>query len=86
MAKLDRVDFAYIDGNHRKEPTLNYFNWLLEKSHEQTILIFDDIHWSNEMDKAWQLIKSNDKVSVTIDLFHLGLFSLEKNKLSKILC
>ncbi|MBL4625841.1 MAG: class I SAM-dependent methyltransferase [Flavobacteriales bacterium] len=80
LAKLDQVDFLYVDGNHRKEPTLNYFKQLLEKSHNDTILVFDDIHWSAGMHGAWNEIKASKEVSVTIDLFYLGIVFLRKEQ------
>ena len=80
LAQLDDLDFVYIDGNHRKEPTLSYFKQLLEKSHNDTILVFDDIHWSSGMEAAWNEIKANKQVSVTIDLFYLGIVFLRKEQ------
>ena len=67
------IDMAFIDGNHRKEPTLRYFEQLLQKINQPSILIFDDIHWSKEMEAAWQQIKDHPDVLLTIDLFFTGL-------------
>jgi predicted O-methyltransferase YrrM len=64
---------AFIDGNHRREPTLNYFGQILAAANNDSLLIFDDIHWSAEMEQAWEEIKKHPKVTVTIDLFFLGL-------------
>ena len=72
ISQLSLIDLAYIDGNHRYEPTINYFNQFLSKSHNQTILVFDDIHWSAEMEKAWEEIKLHPSVQYTIDIFFLG--------------
>jgi predicted O-methyltransferase YrrM len=66
------MDLAFIDGNHRYQPTMNYFHRLLTKTHANTILIFDDIHWSADMEKAWQEIKDHPSVQYTIDIFFLG--------------
>jgi predicted O-methyltransferase YrrM len=70
---LTTIDFVFVDGNHRKEPTLNYFNQLLPKTRAETILVFDDIHWSREMEEAWQVIKSHSSVKCAIDLFFIGI-------------
>lgn len=67
------IDFAYIDGNHRKEPTLWYFELLLKKVHDNSILVFDDVHWSKEMEEAWEQIKAHPAVTLTIDLFFIGI-------------
>lgn len=70
---LDKIDYAFFDGNHKKEPTLEYFEKCLPKAHESSLFIFDDIHWSDEMEEAWEAIKKHPRVSVTIDLFFIGL-------------
>lgn len=73
LSKLDTVNFAFIDGNHRKEPTLNYFQQLISHSTGTSILVFDDIHWSAEMEESWQIIKQHPQVTLTIDLFFIGI-------------
>jgi predicted O-methyltransferase YrrM len=73
LSKLHKIDLAFIDGNHRKEPTLDYFAQLLKHSINTTILIFDDIHWSAEMEAAWATIQLNPAVTLTIDLFFIGI-------------
>ena len=70
---LDKLDFVFVDGNHQKDATLKYFEWCLPKVHENTMLIFDDIYWSQGMKEAWNEIKAHPKVTVTIDLFWIGL-------------
>jgi len=81
LADIDKIDFAFVDGNHRKEPTINYFHQLLEKSHEYSIFIFDDIHWSKDMEEAWEHIQQHPAVTLTIDLFFIGLvFFRKENK------
>jgi hypothetical protein len=62
---------------------MQYFNLLLTKSDEQTILIFDDIHWSSEMEKAWEEIKADPRLSLTIDLFYIGIVFLKKGNKEK---
>ena len=72
------IDLAYVDGHHQKEPTLQYFHWLLSSIHEDSILIFDDIHWSKEMEEAWEEIKSNGAITLSIDLFFIGIVFVKK--------
>ena len=80
LNEVDTIDFAFFDANHRKEPTLNYFNLCLSKAHEQSLFIFDDIHWSYEMEEAWEEIKAHPKVLITIDLFFIGLVFFRTNQ------
>ena len=73
-----KIDLVFIDGNHRKEPTERYFHWLLPHVHNDTILIFDDIHWSPEMESAWAAIRSHESVRCSVDLFYIGLVFFRK--------
>jgi predicted O-methyltransferase YrrM len=73
LSVFPSVDFVFADGNHRLEPTLRYFHQLLDKINPHSILIFDDIHWSREMEEAWAQIKTNDAVRCSIDLFFIGI-------------
>lgn len=70
---LPQLDFVFVDGNHQKEATIKYFEWCLPKVHENTMLIFDDIYWSKGMKEAWAQIKAHPQVTVTVDLFWIGL-------------
>jgi len=76
LNKLGSIDFAFVDGNHRAAPTLHYFEQLLQKANRPSILVFDDIHWSAEMESAWLQIKRHPAIMLSIDLFFLGLVFL----------
>ncbi|MCF8308169.1 MAG: class I SAM-dependent methyltransferase [Bacteroidales bacterium] len=78
MEQMPRIDLVYIDGNHTKEPMLEYFNMLLPHVHNDTIFVLDDIHWSGEMTKAWDIIRNNEQVTLSIDLFRMGIIFLKK--------
>jgi predicted O-methyltransferase YrrM len=73
ISGLASVDFAFIDGNHRQKPTERYFNQLLPVLNNNSIIIFDDIHWSKEMEQAWKSIQQHPAVCCTIDLFFIGI-------------
>ncbi len=75
-------DLIYVDGNHDKERTLEYFEQLLPHIHNDSVIIFDDIYWSKSMTEAWQKIASHLNVTVSIDSFYWGLvfFRKEQNK------
>ncbi len=80
LAKKTKLDLVFFDGNHRKQPTLDYFNQCLQKAHEGSMFIFDDIYWSDEMKQAWEEIKKNDRVTVSIDLFFMGIIFFRKEQ------
>jgi predicted O-methyltransferase YrrM len=73
LAQMPAVDLAFIDGNHKAEPTVRYFRDMLPKTHPSSIIIFDDIHWSDGMEAAWKEIKKHESVKLTIDLFFFGI-------------
>lgn len=76
LSNLVQLDLAFIDGNHRKEPTIDYFKQLLEHCNPSTILVFDDIHWSAAMEEAWDIIRDYPAVTLSIDLFFIGIVFL----------
>lgn len=78
LDKLEKIDFVFFDGNHKEEPTLQYFEKCLTKIHNNTIFVFDDIYWSKEMTSAWQTIKANKRVTITLDIFEMGIVFFRK--------
>ena len=64
---------VFIDGNHRKDPVIRYFNEIAAISGSNTVIIVDDINYSGEMAEAWNELKLHDKVTVSIDLFRMGI-------------
>ena len=66
-------NLIYFDGNHSKTATLDYFELLLPTVTNDSVWIFDDIHWSSAMEEAWEMIKNHEKVKVTIDTFQWGI-------------
>ncbi len=79
LKELKSIDLIFFDGNHRKAPTLQYFEEALEFANENSVFIFDDIYWSTEMLEAWEILKENDQVSLSIDLFSMGLLFFTKD-------
>lgn len=83
LGGLGDIDFIFFDGNHRKAPTLNYFEQCLAVSTTSSVFVFDDIHWSDEMEDAWDLIKKHPQVTITIDLFFVGLVFFRKEQVKE---
>lgn len=75
-----KIDFVFIDGNHQEKATIEYFETLLPKVHENTLMIFDDIYWSRGMQNAWEQIKNHPQVTLTIDLFWIGLVFFKSDR------
>lgn len=83
LNSIQKIDLLYIDGNHKYEPTLHYFELALKKKHEHSVFIFDDINWSEEMQKAWEEIKNHPEVTLTLDLFYVGIVFFRKEQKEK---
>jgi predicted O-methyltransferase YrrM len=82
LNEIGKIDLLFIDGNHRKDATLQYFNTCIPYLHKDSVVIFDDIRWSDEMFEAWLDICGNTKVFLSLDFFRMGVVFL-KDKLKK---
>lgn len=83
LKSLQKLDYLFVDGNHRMEPTLAYFNQCLAYAHEDSVFVFDDIHWSAGMEQAWKAIQQHPSVTLTIDLFFFGVVFFRKENREK---
>jgi len=75
---LHRIDFVFIDGNHQYKPTIKYFEQCLPKAVNDTIFVIDDIHWSEGMESAWQYICNHPAVTLSVDIFFMGVVFVKK--------
>lgn len=75
-----KFDLIYFDGNPQKKATLTYFEKALSWAHNDSIFIFDDIHWSKETEAAWEDIISHPAVKVSIDSFFWGIIFFRKEQ------
>lgn len=73
LDQLQVLDFAYFDGNHRQAPTLAYFEQCLRYAQAKTVFVFDDVHWSEDMEAAWRQIQQHPRVTLTLDFWGLSL-------------
>lgn len=78
LKKIKQIDLAFFDANHKEEPTIRYFEKCLKFKAENSCFVFDDIYWSVEMKNAWERVKSHDEVSISIDLFFVGIVFFRK--------
>jgi predicted O-methyltransferase YrrM len=74
---IRKIDLAFIDANHSYKPTIKYFNWLITKTHPRSIIIIDDIHYTKEMQNAWNEIKHHPLVYGSADLYRCGIIFLD---------
>lgn len=83
LQALQQVDFLLLDGDHRKGASWHYFEQCLEFAQETSVFVIADIHWSEEMEQAWARMQAHPRVSLSVDLFHLGLLFFRSEPLQK---
>ena len=78
-----RVDVAYVDANHTYEATIRYADFLLSRLNTKGVLAIDDIHYSEEMERAWAELKNDQRVTTSMDLYHIGLLFVDPHYLKR---
>lgn len=73
LSKIEKLDVVFIDANHQKAALLHYFETILPKCNEETVFIIDDIYWSEDMQDAWQILKNDTRVKISVDIYDFGL-------------
>lgn len=71
--KMSSLDLVFFDGNHRKEALIDYVHYCLPYTTDQSIFVFDDIKSSPEMKEAWDYIQNLEAVSISVDLYRMGI-------------
>jgi predicted O-methyltransferase YrrM len=79
----NNFDFIYVDGNHTEAATLRYFDWIKATATENTIVVFDDIYWSMGMTEAWQVIKKDTSISLTLDFYKFGMVFFKSDRVKQ---
>ena len=79
LSESIKFNIIFIDGNHKKEPTLEYFYKLKSKLSDSAIIIFDDINWSWEMQEVWDIVKKDNITAYSIDFFKWGVIVCKNN-------
>jgi predicted O-methyltransferase YrrM len=64
---------VFIDGDHKGDSMIGYFNTLKSQLRKDSIIILDDIRWSGDTFSAWEQIRNDPVVTVSIDLFFYGI-------------
>lgn len=79
----EKLDLVYVDANHTYEATKRYVDYLLPRMVEKGIIVVDDIHHSLEMQRAWNELKQDERVTTSMDLFHAGLLFVDPHYLKR---
>lgn len=74
------LDAVLLDGNHRYAPTVKYFEQVEAQLSPGAMVIVDDINWSRGMRQAWTEIAQRESVSVSIDLYWMGICFVKREQ------
>jgi len=66
------IDMLFLDGNHRSEALLFYYNQLKKRFSPNTIVIIDDIYWSKDMQEGWRKLIAMPEATQSVDCFQFG--------------
>ena len=73
VAPKECWDVVFVDGNHRKQATIDMTHMLLENAAENALFIIDDIYWSKGMTEAWNILKDSSEFCLSVDMFEMGI-------------
>ena len=79
----ETIGLFYLKQNKNAADLMMYFNTAIKKLNTESILVFDGIHNSKEMEASWETIKIHYDVKLTIDLYKLGIVFFRKEQLEK---
>lgn len=75
---IKKVDYAFIDGDHTGEGLKTYLELLLTHTHDGSVIVLHDVHWSGDIAEAWNDLRRDPRITLSIDLFYLGLLFFRK--------
>lgn len=83
LQNINKLDFLFLDGDHRETATWLYVEQCLALAHDNSVFVIADIHWSEEMEHVWKRLQAHSRVTLSVDLFHLGLLFFRKENIEK---
>ncbi len=78
IKNINDYPLLFIDGDHRKDNVILYVEQWLSNWQGGSVMVLDDIHWSDEMEEAWKYIVSKPEVNLSFDLFQMGILFVKK--------
>lgn len=73
LQENEPIDYVFIDGHHDENATWEYYQMLIPHLSPDALLVFDDISWSEGMQKVWKRIKADERISLSADLKMVGI-------------
>lgn len=76
-------DFAFYNLKYNDSLTLSEFMNHLKYFHNNSIVAINNIHQSKEMEEVWRKIITQKEVTISIDLFFIGLVFFRKEQVKE---
>ena len=73
LQELPPIDMAFIDGHHLYDATLSYYETVLVHASPRCVFVFDDIRWSEGMERAWAVLSKDGRFRIVADLERMGV-------------
>ncbi len=86
LSEMSTIDLLFIDGNHSYQPTMSYFANCLPFAGNDTVFVIDDIHKNAEMERAWHKIIENERVTLTLDFYTMGVVFFRSQLSRQTIC
>ena len=78
-----QIDLLFLDGNHNSSALLDYYEKLKSNFSANTIVLVDDIYWSQDMEQGWRKLIDMPEVTQSVDCFRFGMLFFRKEFLEK---
>ncbi|NOT37279.1 MAG: class I SAM-dependent methyltransferase [Saprospiraceae bacterium] len=75
----EKFDFIFLDGDHTYEATISIVTQLKTHLQENSVILLDDIHWSEGMYKAWNEITQWKEFSCSLETLRWGILFCNQN-------
>lgn len=81
--QTESFDFAFYDIKNNDSLTLSEFINHLKYFHNNSIVAVNNIHKSKEIEEVWRKIITQKEVTISIDLFFIGLVFFRKEQVKE---
>lgn len=78
-----KLDIVFLDGNHVSTALIHYYEKLKARITPRTIVIIDDIYWSDDMQYGWKKLINMPEVTQSVDCFQFGILFFRNEFLNK---
>ncbi len=83
LTSFVKVDYVFIDGDHKGSALMRYIQQILPYTHDKSIIVLHDIYWSDDMMLAWREIVTWPQIRASLDTYDMGILLFNPSILHK---